>query len=509
MTAEPQRVTRGIEFPDGRDPSELIRELNHSAFVNPTRDGRDYRRLRTQLNPLLFAVHYFPHYLDPKGTGVMSFCDFHLDAYWRAEVWADRDRGRRYVDVAPRGSAKSVLYALVLPLWALAHGHRKFFLYLTYGQEQAVGKLADLRMELDTNERLMRDFPELGAPPRMRGARNNSRAVTSSGATIAAAGLGATSLGIRAREHRPDLVVIDDPQPLTDNTPKEKAKIESRIINEILPMGERETVYQLAGTTTMYGCLMHEAVRAAHGEATAPWIAAHGWRSNHWRAILDEGTAGERSWWPRKRSLRWLQRKRDNPDSRNYYALNYANDPALAPTMVGYWSEDMFVHNDTLDVDKRLLYMDPAMTDGRKSDQTAIVVAGIERCGQRVVIEYAEQGRWLGDDRQARCREVTARVAALHPGSLRQWWVESNQGGAEWRRWLRPPAGVSLHLDHVQGAKKDRIEGALRLYQRGRVVHDHRLEALETQAMQWTPHSSRDDLLDALGGALRQLLPSG
>lgn len=449
----------------------------------------------------------------------MSFCDFHLDAYRRGERWTDRTRGGKWVDVGPRGTAKSVLYGLAVPAHLLAHGHRKFFVYFTYNLEpQGTGKLADLRAELESDSPLVRDFPGMAIKRATK-----TKIVTRSGAQIEVAGLSGTTLGIRARQHRPDLVVIDDPQPLTGNTPKEKAKVESRIINEILPMGERETVYQLAGTTTMYGCLMHEAVRAARGEATAPWIAAHGWRCHHWPAIVGEGTAVERSWWERKRSLRWLQRRRDDPDSRNYYALNYANDPALAPTMVGYWSEGMFVYDNTLDVVRRVLYMDPAMTDGPRSDQTAIVVAGITRGGWTPVVEYAEQGRWLGEDRLAKCWEITEKVnrhELRHRGSptLLEWYVESNQGGGEWRKWFaRRPPGVKLDLDPVSGKKQWRIEDALTLYQRnlrpgprprGAVVHDHSLEALEMQAMQWTPHSSRDDLLDALAGALRKLMPS-
>lgn len=521
MTVEPQQVSRGIEFPDGRSADELIRALNHGAFREPNPSGRAWRRKATRYDPLLFAVHYLPQYLDPKRTGVMSFSAFHLDAYRRAESWA-LPRSSLHVDVAPRGSAKTVLYTLPLPLWAVALGHRNYFLYFSYTDGQAIGQLANLRMELDTNRALLADFPEL-APRRVRGARNNAKTVTNSGATVEAAGLGSTTLGKRAGEHRPDLVILDDVQPLTDNTPKEKAKIESRLINEVLPMGERDTVFQLAGTTTMYGCLMHEAVRAARGEATAPWIAAHDWRAHHWPAILDEGTPAERSWWPRARSLAWLRRKRDDPDTSEYYALNYANDPGAPGVTRGYWSSDMFVHDDTLDVTRRVLYMDPAMTDGPRSDQTAIVVAGITRNGWTPVVEYAEQGRWLGEDRLARCWEITQEINGHDlehgdPPSLREWWVESNQGGEEWRKWLgRRPPGVALHLEHVSGAKRWRIEDALKLYQRnlrqgprprGAVVHDHRLEALETQAMQWTPASSRDDLLDALAGALRKLLPS-
>ncbi len=512
MTVEQQRVTRAIDFPDGRSASGLVRALNHGAFAEPDRSGRDWRRAATRYDPLLFAVHYVPQYLDPKRTGVMSFSAHHLAAYTRAEAWA-LDRGARHVDIAPRGAATSVLYALGLPLWALAHGHRHFFLYFAYTQDQAVGKLADLRMELDTNEDLLRDFPEL-APKRVRGARNNSKTVTNGGATIEARGLSSTSLGIRAAEHRPDLVVLDDVQPLTDNTPKEKGKIESRLVNEVLPMGTRDTVYQLTGTTTMYGCLIHDAVRAARGESIAPWLAAHQWRCEHWRAIVDEGTPAERSWWPRARTLAELHVMRDDPDTAQYYALNFANDPGLAPTMQGYWSEDMFVIDDTLDVARRVLYVDPAMTDGQKSDQTAIVVAGLSRDGRKLVIEYAEQGRWLGEARKARCRELTQRVnehdrSLGDPPSLREWYVESNQGGEEWRNLIGPPpSGVKLHLDHVSGQKRKRIEWALKFYQQGRVVHDHKLDDLQNQAMQWTPHSSRDDLLDALAGALRQLMPS-
>ena len=36
---EVQRVDRGIEFPEGHDPAELIRSHNHGAFRDPDPSG--------------------------------------------------------------------------------------------------------------------------------------------------------------------------------------------------------------------------------------------------------------------------------------------------------------------------------------------------------------------------------------------------------------------------------------------------------------------------------------
>lgn len=502
-----------ILFPAGVDGGPMLRPLYSPAWkARPewSRNARPiggtlYRRTITRDSPLRFALTYLPHYLRDRHTREIALADAHLDMARSALRWMD-PRPCRDAWVLPREAGKSVWLFLVLPLWALAHGHRRFFLAFALTGEQAEGHLANLRAELAENELLLADYPEL----RQRkgpGSSATKRTTTVGGATIAARGMSGTTLGTRAREARPDLMLGDDLQPGPEkHTPERKATIETAVTASILPMGDRSTVVQLAGTTTMHGCLMHDVVRAALPESdpearVAPWISAHGFTPHYYPAIVDEGTAAERSMWPARWTLDELREMRDTGGSE--YALNYANRPEQAG-QAGYWRRELIRYDPRVEVVRRILYADVAMTQRARSDQTALVLLGVDRSGRRAVIEHAELARIEG----MALRERMWALTEAHRSTLKEWVIESNQGGDRWREIVAPvPFGVELDLEHVGGHKRSRIEVALKHYQRGAVVHRAPLTELEEQMLAWTPSATRDDGLDALAGALRRAFP--
>ena len=97
----------------------------------------------------------------------MSFSEAHLDLDGAIGQWAT-PAAQHVAWVLPRGGAKSTWLFLIGPAWALAHGHRRFFLAFSLTAGQAEAHLENLRAELDgpmRNELLLADFPEL-APKR-------------------------------------------------------------------------------------------------------------------------------------------------------------------------------------------------------------------------------------------------------------------------------------------------------------------------------------------------------
>ena len=88
-------------------------------------------------------------------------------------------------------------------------------------------------------------------------------------------------------------------------------------------MGTRHTAVQLAGTVTMPGSLIHDAVRESKGEGTASssWVRAKGF-AVHWYRPFDE--RGE-SMWPQRWSVEELH-EAEQADPRDW-ALNMLNDP--------------------------------------------------------------------------------------------------------------------------------------------------------------------------------------
>jgi hypothetical protein len=494
-----------ITFPPDVDARAVLLPLRHGAFHLDAggpgdEGGSDYRRRITRRSPTRFALTYLRPYVRHQITGEIEFSPFHIDMARRAQGWIDPVPARD-VHVAPRNAAKTMWQFLILPAWALAHRHRRSFLAFSLTADQAELHLQNLRQELRENQLLLADFPEL--VPR-RGS-NTKRTVLTNGASFAARGLTGSNLGHRIGADRPDLLVGDDLEPdPASHTPKAKRIIEDRLINSVLPMGAPHAVVQVAGTTTMHGSLIHEAVQHALGEHTAPWIAGHGFRCHYWPPILDEGTPAERSLWPSRWSLDELhEMRRRSPQT---YALNMANRPEQGG-IKGYWTRELITYDPRLVVTRRILYVDPAMEGkGKNADRCAVVMAGLELGGRRVVIEYVALDRFPGVE----LREMLWKLSQAQPETLHEWHVEANQGGERWRGMLSPqPPGVRLELHYASKRKDGRIITALTQYQRGAVVHHAPLPALEEQQLAWTPSSTVDDGVDAVAGALDLLLPSG
>jgi hypothetical protein len=490
-----QETGRGyrIAFPPGVDRRRVLGPIDTAAVdASP-----EYRRLATRNSPLLFGLVYLAPYLVLDGTDRITLSEFHLDLARAARRWR-RPEVFRDGWIAPRGAGKSVFMWLVLPLWALAHGHRRFLLGMSYTRPQAVGHLANLRMELSTNTLLQQDYPGMTGR-QVRGAQNTTATVMlESGATIAARGLGETALGIRSGADRPDLILIDDAEPLEDYTPAAKEKLERKLVEGVLPMGSPHAAVQMAGTTTMFGSMAHDLVRAARGERTAPWIADTGIRPRYYPAIIvDPDTGLERSLWPQRWPLEELQAMRHTRS----FSMNFQNNPSdLASD--SWWSESLFRCDERFPAVEHALYVDVATTSRATSDYTAMVVVGRDASGRRAVVEEA----WHGRLSPSGIRERVHRKAERNP-TLRTVRVETNQGGSMWEQLLSPlPAGVRLETEHVARSKVDRLREALDHYERRAVVHRRPLRDLEDQARAY-PGVSNDDLIDALAGALRWAFP--
>lgn len=484
-----------IAFPAGTDGRKLLAPLNSAAWEH----SAEYRRAVTRTSPLLFAITYFPQHLSSAQTkGAMSFSRLHLDIAAGARRWV-RNEPLREAWIAPRGAAKSTWLFLILPLWALAHGHRRHFLAFAHSGPQATQHMANLRMELDTNDLLCHDFPDLAPLARVRGARDNGSTVTlKSGAMIAARGADATSLGLKSGSgDRPDLIVLDDLEPDESNySTAAKGKRLATLTQTILPMNE-QAVVQLAGTVTMHGSITHDLVRAALGESTEPWIAEERFVPRYYPAIVtDPDTGAERSLWPQRWSLSYLQSIRHTRS----YALNFDNRPGSSAEGGSYWSRDLFRYDPPFVPVRYVMSLDVAVTSGEKSDMYAIAIVGIDISGRRAVVEHV----WAGRVSPAAFKQRVHRLLANPRNrSLLAVVLEANNGGDTWREILEPmPRGVTLDLFRVHARKQTRLKAALARYEDGAVWHARPFRELEDQACAY-PDVAHDDLLDAVAAGLR------
>lgn len=473
-----------------------------------------YRRQVTKASPLRFMLTYLDHHLVLQGSDppTVTFNEMHLGLTRAAKRWMEPVRWRE-AWIGPRGVGKSTFCFLGLPLWALAHGHREYFMAFSHTAKMAERQLATLRMELETNELLRNDYPEL-APRRIRGAANTNRTVVANGGTIAAAGLGENTLGSKSGAARPDLLVLDDIEPLEDVMSEDaKKKIITSITGAVIPMAAPHAAIGIFGTTTSYDSVVHRIAQHARGRMHVDWVADNSITARIFPGIMiDPDTGQERSLWPDRWPLTEthlgenVRRSVDGKTPRSF-ELNYLLDPSPYGEESGsLWREELFrrpsehIFNSMIE---HCLYVDTAPTAHRGSDRNALVIVGRDPARRWAVVEYA----WAGRITAEQLRERIHRLAAQEP-TLRMVFVEANQGSNLWRGMLDPPHDplprqLTLKLDHARGDKVDRAKAALQYYERGQVFHAREFIDLERELVLFPNPKINDDMVDALAGALR------
>lgn len=484
----------------GFDLTAYLARFDPDALVR----SPDYRRAVTRVDPLAFLLVYLPHHLRGPETGDrITLSEFHLDLVEQARRWIvpdDQPAQHRDAYVAPRGAGKSTLLFLGLPLWAAAHGWRKFVAAFAHSASQAEMHLASFKHELDANKLLRHDFPDLCSPARRpRGMVAADRAgmlVTRAGFTFAAKGIDAASLGMKINERRPDLLILDDIEPDESSySAYQKDKRLATLVDAVLPLNVYARVV-LVGTVTMPGSIVHDLVktRTLPDEQPAEWVSSEGFRCHYYPAILDNGDGTERSIWPEKWPLAYLEAHRHE----RAFRKNMLNDPMAADG--DYWTDEDFTYGCPSPLTHQLLSIDPAVTSKKKSDYTALAVIGHSKPRMECVVRWARTFKIPPGEE---LRTLVLRTLDAYP-DIAGVLVESNQGGDAWRAILHG-LPVPLKMVHQSEPKEVRAARLLNHYQRRRVVHEQRLHALEEQCVAF-PKGPNDDLVDAVGSGVAVFL---
>jgi hypothetical protein len=469
----------------------------------------------TKYDPLLFAVLMFPHHLRDD-DGRFSLADAHLEWVRLALQWAKpvtRPQEQRHAFLAPRGCGKSTWWLLILPMWAAAHGWKKFAAAFADSAPQAEMHLATFRRELQTNGALRRDFPDLcvwGKRPRNTGETDTKAMYTArSGFTFAAKGIDSSSLGMKVGAQRPDLLLLDDIEP--DESSYSAYQMHKRlttVVDAVLPLNVRASVV-LSGTVTMPGSITHQLVKHGKGELDpddrdTQWIDAEQFTVHHHLPIIERADGTERSMWPAKWPLDYLQQIRHTRS----YRKNFLNDPHAVDS--DYWTEADITY-DRFPVSRTYLSIDGAVTTKKTSDYTGLAVVswappvkddkGRVTQPARCLVEFALAVKLKG----AALREKVLSVLDAYPwiGAI---LVETNQGGDLWEETLHhmPVKVIPVRNEDHKETRAGRVHTLYQLVP-PRVVHAERMPALEDQMIGF-PKGPNDDLVDAVGTAVLRFL---
>lgn len=527
-------VALPIDFDDPQPPPQRIVDPYHPDADADTFDLYGYlsqfdprllqdstgRRILTRLDPMLFALLYLRKHLRDRRTGEVTFADAHFTWGREALQWIrpqTEPRAHRHAYVAPRACGKTTWWFLILPMWAAAHNHARFAAAFADSGTQAELHLATFKRELSDNELLRRDFPDLCEPARRHNGKtiNDSQQMlyTRSGFAFAARGIDSTSLGLKVDEVRPDLLIFDDMEPDESNYSEyQMGKRLSTVQDAILPLNEFARVV-VSGTVTMPGSLVHQLVRAGQGEDPEPWIVEERFTIHHTLPIVVRPDGTERSVWPAKWTMEFLNSIRHTRS----YKKNFANDPMGLGGE--YWVETDFIYGPLPGVTFRVLSVDPAIKTKKRSDFTGLAIVGYApkrpdpaRTGidpltgrphlipSKCVVEFAEEVKLTGK----LLRQHILRILVRHPG-IQAVMVEQNQGGEHWRDILHDLPCKLILVDAGKEPKEVRAANAVNYYQTRRVQHAQKLVRLEEQQVAF-PRAPHDDMVDAVVAPVIRLL---
>lgn len=248
---------------------DAFKEAARKRIADMVRSGQDIGQLPAVVNP------------DRKAKAMASFKSF-CEAYfpdvfylpWSADhhtVIAKIEqavlKGGLFALAMPRGSGKTVLMQMAC-LWSALIGATDFVCLIAASADRAKDLLENIKVWLETNERLAEDFPEVTFPiraleritNRQKGQRYNGvstriewaadkvvlptiAASRASGAVISCSGMRGSD--IRGQNHarsdgkvvRPQLVMVDDPQTTESAwSPSQSQRREAILAGDVLGM---------------------------------------------------------------------------------------------------------------------------------------------------------------------------------------------------------------------------------------------------------------------------------
>lgn len=461
------------------------------------------RRAITKNDPLLFAIIYLPDHLSNE-MGNISLAEFHLDLLAYAKTWINPlGSPRQYRDafIAPRSAGKSTWLFLILPIWAAAHGHQKFVAAFSDSATQAEQHLQTFKTELETNRRLQQDFPELCRP--MKGsniqrviASNRSQTVQENGFVFMARGMDASNLGMKVGSSRPTLIILDDIEPGEANYSPYLAKQRlTTLLDDVLPLNDFARV-AIVGTTTMPGSIIDQIRKVGEQkerykevedfreflDADLRWVLDENITVHYWPAIITDEDGAERSIWPEKWTIEFLNSIRHTRS----FAKNMMNRPISLDA--GYWTEEDILVEGAEEYGNTILSIDPAVTTAKASDYTGIAV--LSRVGNLVYVRHAEQVKLPPNSLR---EHVLGLIERFKVGVV---YVETNQGGDLWKQMF---SGIPCKYRSVRQTEKKEVRAgrAFDFYQKGEVKHVAHFPTLEEQMLAF-PRVPNDDVLDAV-----------
>lgn len=400
----------------------------------------------------------------------------------------------RIVRAMPRDHGKTTILAAYC-VWNIVTQRKRYIVYISDSADQAETVLADVKSELEENERILEDFGDL----KTRKKWGLKSFVTSTGVQMVAKGARASMRGIKNKQFRPDLIVIDDLE--------NDKNAETLLLRDKLHRWIRRAVLNMPsahGDVVMIGTILH------FDSVMQRILKDPAWDSKKISATDENGEPVWKAEWPKER----LEAKQKEIGS-EAYSQEYLNNPVDDKTKPfkktfyqGYVSGDLLIPDGQGGRTRRFTTnfqtFDPAYSGSKRSHWAAIMGVGVD----------PENHWWILDMYRAHAEEtenikafmaMQARLGAMKTGVetvfnqiyFKNAIIEEQRKRNQWFEVMDLRANV---------ANKDkRIRGLVHRWEAGtiHIPEDHPLYTPFMTELYEYPHSKSDDMLDALAYVLQ------
>ena len=358
------------EFRNNADAVLMNLNLEVLPFNDVDEDQQKRRVIKAEKDPLYFCRKYLPHYFNHPPATFHHELIKHLEHGQEHENTDLVEKGNRtdslvvrpIVVAAPREFAKTTVCSFGYVLHQICFGKRRFIIIGSDTEDLASDITGYIFLELVYNERIRQDFGEL-----VKGSGPVDDFITRNDVRIKARGRGQRLRGLKHRQWRPDLVILDDLEnDLNVRNPHIVRQILEWITSAVYPSMEASGSLLIIGTILR----RRSALDVMLTSEEEPYC--HFSRCIY-RAITVEG----KSLWEARHPLSKLQRQKQLMGT-TAFNQEKMNEPVHE---AGVFRQEWirYYHPDTLK-DKELTifgFFDPSLESGASSDYKAVLTVGL------------------------------------------------------------------------------------------------------------------------------------
>ena len=186
------------------------------------------------------------------------FSPFHKDLFAR---WDKNERGTRWVDAAPRGSAKSTMVSLIKPIHDICYHQETYITIFSNTEAQALQKLRDIKNELLENDFLRYCYGSF-FPNKKVSEKSFVASCNGNQTMVSGFGVGTQVRGIRFGSERPTKIILDDVEHSEEVFSEiQREKLENWFKEDLTYLGQPGTNIHFIGTVLHHESLLQRLIK--------------------------------------------------------------------------------------------------------------------------------------------------------------------------------------------------------------------------------------------------------